>query len=227
MLQHRAEVIDCADICNIGTVLSLDKAQRSAFDDAVTGVAEEEVGVGIKVDTVILSQVHILRNPIDLQKAANHNIRTAQSSDIKSDSPTDDPNSQRILLKWPHNFLGTLGKTQNWFLVHSFAFSFLGLTAEEAGGTGQLRKLQMQTLASSNERRSAEDKLFLLRSFDQQWRGETNASVSVKINTRDNRTAEFIELVNSERFDEKLRVATEDIFSNEASELKKSLLPLI
>ena len=113
LLQHRAEVIDCADICNIGTVLSLDKAQRSAFDDAVTGVAEEEVGVGIKVDTVILSQVHILRNPIDLQKAANHNIRTAQSSDIKSDSPTDDPNSQRILLKWPHNFLGTLGKTQN------------------------------------------------------------------------------------------------------------------
>ena len=34
-------------------------------------------------------------------------------------------------------------------------------------------------------------------------------------------------MVNSEGFDEKLRVATEDRSSNEASELKKSLLPLV
>ena len=54
-----------------------------------------------------------------------------------------------------------------------------------------------------------------------------NSSVSVKINSRDNRTADFIELVNSEGFDEKLRVATENRASDEASELHKTLLPLV
>ena len=49
----------------------------------------------------------------------------------------------------------------------------------------------------------------------------------MKINTRDNRTADYIELVNSEGFDEKLRIATEDRASSEASHLKKTLLPLV
>ena len=74
----------------------------------------------------------------------------------------------------------------------------LGLTAEGAGGTGPLSKVQMRTLLLSNERRFAEDNSFLLWSFDQRRRAEVNASVSVKINSRDNRTADFIELVNSE-----------------------------
>ena len=103
----------------------------------------------------------------------------------------------------------------------------LGLTATEAGGTGLLNKVQMRTLLLNNDRRFAEDKTFLLWSFDQRRRAEVNSSVSVKINSRDNRTADFIELVNSEGFDEKLRVATENRASDEASELNKTLLPLV
>ena len=54
-----------------------------------------------------------------------------------------------------------------------------------------------------------------------------NKSVSVRINTRNNRTADFIKLVNDEGFDEKLRVATENRASIEAAELKKTLIPLV
>ena len=45
-----------------------------------------------------------------------------------------------------------------------------------------------------------------------------NSSGNVKINSRDNRIADFIELVNAERFDEKLRVATGNRARDEASE---------
>ena len=55
----------------------------------------------------------------------------------------------------------------------------------------------MRTLLLSNERRFAEDKSFLLWSFDQRRRAEVNSTVTVKISTRDNRTADFIEFVNS------------------------------
>ena len=54
-----------------------------------------------------------------------------------------------------------------------------------------------------------------------------NKSVSVRINTRNNRTADFIKLVNDEGFDDKLRVATENRASIEAAELKKTLIPLV
>ena len=85
----------------------------------------------------------------------------------------------------------------------------------------------MRTLLLNNDRRFAEDKTFLLWSFDQRRRAEVNSSVSVKINSRDNKTADFIKLVNAESFDEKLRIAKENRASDEASELKKTLLPLV
>ena len=66
MLQHRAEVLDCADICNSATVLGLDKAQRSELEDTASSLDEEDVDVGVRVDTVLLSQVHTVRNPLDL-----------------------------------------------------------------------------------------------------------------------------------------------------------------
>ena len=67
----------------------------------------------------------------------------------------------------------------------------------------------------------------MLWSFDQRRRNEVNRSVSVRINTQGNRTAEFIELVNSEGFDEKLAAAVENSASPQAIELKKTLLPLV
>ena len=79
----------------------------------------------------------------------------------------------------------------------------------------------------NNDRRFAEDKSFLLWSFDQRRRAEVNSSVSVRINSRNNRTADFIRLVNEDGFDDKLRVATENRASDEAAELKKTLIPLV
>ena len=49
----------------------------------------------------------------------------------------------------------------------------------------------------------------------------------MRINTQGNSTAEFIELVNSEGFDEKLAAAVENSASPQAIELKKTLLPLV
>ena len=103
----------------------------------------------------------------------------------------------------------------------------LGLTAKDAGGTGLLSKIQMRTLLLNNDRRFAEDKTFLLWSFDQRRRAEVNSSVSVRINSRNNRTADFIRLVNEEGFDDKLRMAVENSASDEAAELKKTLIPLV
>ena len=67
----------------------------------------------------------------------------------------------------------------------------------------------------------------MLWSFDQRRRNDVNRSVSVRINTKGNRTAEFIELVNSEGFDEKLAAAVENSASPQAIELKNTLLPLV
>ena len=240
MLRHRADVIDCADICNSATVLALDKAQRSELEDVASDLDEDDVDVGIRVDTVLLSQVHTVRNPLDLallslkdkiqspsENAANRNIQTDQSSDMKADGATVDANPAKHFIKVRSELLSDYAKNPE-LISGAFPCLFpLGLTAHEAGGTGPLSKGQMRTLLLSNDRRFAEDNSFLLWSFDQRRRAEVNSSVSVMINTRNNRTADFIELVNSEGFDEKLRVATEDRSSNEASELKKSLLPLV
>ena len=57
----------------------------------------------------------------------------------------------------------------------------MGLSAEEALGTGQFNTVQIRTLLFSNERRFAEEKSFLLWGFDQQRRD----SVTVKISSRD------------------------------------------
>ena len=101
----------------------------------------------------------------------------------------------------------------------------LGLTAKDAGGTGLLSKVQMRTLLLNNDRRFAQDRTFLLWSFDQRRRAEVNNSIRVRIKSRNNRTADFIRLVNEEGFDDKLRVATENRASDEAAELKKTLIP--
>ena len=90
-----------------------------------------------------------------------------------------------------------------------------------------MTKAQIRTLLLHKDGRFARDRSFLLWSFDQRRRAEVNRSVGVKINTRNNRTEDFIQLVNSEGFDNKLRDATEDRHSSEASKLTKTLLPLV
>ena len=183
--------------------------------------------------------MHTVSNPLDLALAAlqktmqspsqaetEQNLNSIDSSDRQSGDPSD-VNPAKHLIKVRSELLNDYRRNPE-LISGAFPSLFpLGLTAEEAGGTGPLNKVQMRTLLLSNERRFAEDKSFLLWSFDQRRRAEVNSSVSVKINTRDNRTADFIELVNSEGFLDRLRIATENRASNEATELKKTLLPLV
>ena len=59
------EVLETGD-CNSATVLRLDNAPRSELEDLESGV-DDKLGVGgIRMDTVLLSQVHTVKNPIDL-----------------------------------------------------------------------------------------------------------------------------------------------------------------
>ena len=103
----------------------------------------------------------------------------------------------------------------------------LGVTAKDVGTSGPLGKIQTRILFLHKDRRFANSRTFLLWSFDQRRRNDVNRSVSVRINTKGNRTAEFIEIVNSEGFDEKLAAAVENSASPQAIELKKTLLPLV
>ena len=128
-----------------------------------------------------------------------------------------DPNPAKHFIKVHSELLSDYGKNPE-LISGAFPCLFpLGLTAKEAGTAGPLNNVQMRNLLLSIERRFAENNSFLLWSFDQRRRNQVNNSVSVKINTRDNRTAHFIEMINSEGFDEKLRLATADRSSNEAS----------
>ena len=91
----------------------------------MSGVNEEYDAVGIKVDTVLLSQVHTVSNPLDLallslkeriqspiQHDTVHNImaRAVMSSQIV---PQWIQILQSILLKCVQNFLVIMGRTQN------------------------------------------------------------------------------------------------------------------
>ena len=230
LLEDTNELLDAGDVCNSATVLNLDNAQRSELEDLQSGVDDEVVADSIRMDTVLLSQVHTVKNPIDLAfESLRETLHNQEESTGQPNIPTaaGAKKPMKHFIKVRSELLCDYGKNPE-LISGAFPCLFpLGLTAAEAGGTGLLSKVQMRTLLLNNDRRFAEDKTFLLWSFDQRRRAEVNGSVSVKINSRDNRTADFIELVNSEGFDEKLRIATENSASDEASELNKTLLPLV
>ena len=240
LLGDVAEVYDAGDVCGSATVLQLAKAQRSELEDIKSEVDDEHDGGDVRMDTVLISQVHTVRNPIELAFESLHKTLQSQSEgtdekvfaadqcdESKSSVPVEAKNPPKHLIRVRSELLCDYGNNPE-LISGAFPCLFpLGLTAKDAGGTGLLSKIQMRTLLLSNDRRFAEDKTFLLGSFDQRRRAEVNKSVSVRINTRNNRTADFIRLVNDEGFDEKLRVATENRASVEAAELKRTLIPLV
>ena len=165
MLQHVAEVIDSADVCDSAAVLSLDRAQRSELEDSVSGVDESTVDKSIRVDTVLLSQVHTVRNPLDLalealQKSilppsdneAKENLSSVNDNVRRSQAPAVDVNPAKHFIKVRSELLNDYGRNPE-LISGAFPCLFpLGITAEEAGGTGPLNKVQMRTLLLSNER---------------------------------------------------------------------------
>ena len=178
------------------------------------------------MNTVLLSQVHTVKDPIELAlKSLQDKLTVVEELPIGEDVGSSE-NKKHYIRVHPE-LVSDYGHNPE-LISGAFPCLFpLGVTAKDVGTTGPLSKIQSRILFLHKDRRFANSRTFLLWSFDQRRRSDVNRSVSVRINTQGNRTAEFIELVNSEGFDEKLAVAVENSASPQAIELKKSLLPLV
>ena len=79
LLGDVAEVYDAGDVCGSETVLQLAKAQRSELEDSKSGVDDEQVCDDVRMDTVLISKVHTVRNPIELAFESLHTALQSQS----------------------------------------------------------------------------------------------------------------------------------------------------
>ena len=66
LMQAAADILDAANVCSSGTVMGLDLAQRSELEDMnVKGDALSQENE-VHLNTVLLSQVHTVKDPIEL-----------------------------------------------------------------------------------------------------------------------------------------------------------------
>ena len=174
LLVDVAEVYDAGDVCGSATVLQLAKAQRSELEDSKSGVDDEQVCDDVRMDTVLISQVHTVRNPIELAFESLHTALQSQSegTDEKTfaadechgsrSNAAEAANRAKHLIRVRSELLCDYGQNPE-LISGAFPCLFpLGLTAEDAGGTGLLSKVQLRTLLLNNDRRFAEDRTFLL-----------------------------------------------------------------
>ena len=68
---------------------------------------------------------------------------------------------------------------------------------------------------------------FIFAAFNQLQRHSVSRNVSSRVKAKDKHATEFIELINSEGFDEKLKYAAENENSEEAKTLAQQLLKLV
>ena len=66
LLKTAADIIDAADVCSSGTVLSLAMAQRAELEDINVSLDESVEKNEVRLNTVLLSQVHTVKDPIEL-----------------------------------------------------------------------------------------------------------------------------------------------------------------
>ena len=226
LLKAAADILDAADVCSSGTVLSLDMAQRAELEDMNVSLDEAPQKDNVRLDTVLLSQVHTVKDPIELALKSLQDKLTFVE-DLKIGEDIDSTEKKKHYIKVRPELVSDYGQNPE-LISGAFPCLFpLGVTAKDVGTSGPLSQVQARTLFLHKDRRFANSRTFLLWSFDQRRRNEVNRSVSVRINTKGNRTAEFIELVNSEGFEAKLAAAVENSASSQAIELKKTLLPLV
>ena len=226
LLKTAADILDAADVCSSGTVLNLDMAQRAELEDMNVSLDEAPQKNEVRLNTVLLSQVHTVKDPIELAlKSLQEKLTVVEELKIGED--VESSKNKKHYIKVRPELVSDYGHNPE-LISGAFPCLFpLGVTAKDVGTSGPLSQIQTRTLFLNKDRRFANSRTFLLWSFDQRRRNDVNRSVSVRINTQGNRTAEFIELVNSEGFDEKLAAAVENSASPQAVQLKKTLLPLL
>ena len=103
----------------------------------------------------------------------------------------------------------------------------LGLSADDLGGRGPMSPIQRKTLMLFYDRRFATNQNFVFHQFNQQMRTQTNKAVSLRVDSGDPRTTELMEIVNKGEFSSMLKKAVENPNSEEASTIKRKILPVI
>ena len=231
-MKTAADILEGGDVCSSGTVLGLDMAQRAELEDMNVSLDEAPQENGVRLNTVLLSQVHTVKDPIELAfKSLQEKLTVVEEielgQDVKIGEDMESRKNKKHYIRVRPELVSDYGQNPE-LISGAFPCLFpLGITAKDVGTSGPLSHIQTRTLFLHKDRRFANSRTFLLWSFDQRRRNDVNRSVSVRINTQGSRTAEFIELVNSEGFEEKLAAAVENSASAQAVELKKTLLPLL
>ena len=66
LLKTAADILYAADVCSSGTVLGLDMAQRAELEDMNVSLDDSLPKNDVRLNTVLLSQVHTVKDPIEL-----------------------------------------------------------------------------------------------------------------------------------------------------------------
>ena len=66
LLKTAEDILEAADVCTSGTVLGLDMAQRVELEDMNVSLDDTLPKDYVWLNTVLLSQVHTVKEPIEL-----------------------------------------------------------------------------------------------------------------------------------------------------------------
>ena len=112
LLKTAADILDAADVCSSGTVLGLDMAQRAELEDTNVSLDENLHENEVRLNTVLLSQVHTVKNPIELAlKSLQEKLTVVEELKIGEDVGSS--KKKNITLKYALNLLVIMDTIQN------------------------------------------------------------------------------------------------------------------
>ena len=161
-LQKAAEdILNAADVCNSGTLRGLDLAQRSEVEDISVSLDDALQQNDIRVNTVLLTQVHAVKNPIELALKSLHDKLTVPE-EMSVGDVVDATEQKKHYIQVHNELVSDYGHNPE-LLSGAFPCLFpLGVTAQDVGTSGPLNKIQLRTLFLHKDRRFATDRAFLL-----------------------------------------------------------------
>ena len=161
LLKAAADILDEADVCASGTVLSLDLAQRAELEDINSASDETLQKDEVRLNTVLLSQVHTVKDPIELAlKTLQEKLTVLDESELGG--LVEEGEKKKHYIKLHHKLVSDYDNNPA-LMSGAFPCLFpLGVTAKDVRTTGPLNSIQIRTLFLSKERRFANNRQFLL-----------------------------------------------------------------
>ena len=161
LLKATADILEAADVCASGTVLSLDLAQRAELEDVNSASDETLQKDEVRLNTVLLSQVHTVKDPIELAlKTLQEKLTVVDESEVEG--LVEESEKKKHYIKVHNELVSDYGNNPA-LMSGAFPCLFpLGVTAKDVGTTGPLTSIQIRTLFLSKERRFANNRQFLL-----------------------------------------------------------------